>query len=296
MSLIELALQRVKADEAATKRGKTETAAPASGAAPTRAEVAAGAIPVPDVPLNPDILIDDEFLRETGLAAPESHEHQQRAEYRHIKYGLLRGTNESGNLILITSALEGEGKSFTSLHLALSLASEQDYSVVLVDADVIRPTLTRMLGNEGRRGLMDAVVDASVNVESLMLSTNIRGLSFLPAGRPDDRATEHFASARMGEVMGRILAVPNRIVVVDTLPLLLTTEARALTALGGQVVLVVRAESTPQAAVLEAIELLGEGANVKLLLNAAVRSKALGYYGGGYGYTYQPIDKKKEKA
>jgi Mrp family chromosome partitioning ATPase len=155
-----------------------------------------------------------------------------------------------------------------------------------------------MMGFENRPGLMDAVMDVNANLDSLIAPTSIRGLSFMPAGRHDERATEHFASARMGTVINQLLSVPNRLVVVDTLPLLLTTEARALTALGGQIVLVVRAESTPQNAVSEAIELLGEGPNVKLLLNGVVRNKALAYYGLGHGYDYysHKHDQNKESA
>lgn len=293
MSLIELALQRAKADSAKAAADKTSHAMPASGGVSLRNDPVIATAPAVDVE-NPDILITEEFLRKNGLSAPQTHEHQQRAEYRRIKYGLLRELAGAGNLILVTSALQGEGKSFSSFHLAASLASEQDYTVLLVDADVIRPSLSRMLGREGRPGLMNAVADTSVNVESLVSTTNVRGLSFLSAGPHDERATEHFASARMGEVMRRLLSVPNRIVVVDTLPLLLTTEARALTSLGGQIVLVVRAESTPQNAVLEAVDLLGEGANAKLLLNAAVRSKALEYYGMEHGYDYVPNKTHKE--
>jgi Mrp family chromosome partitioning ATPase len=295
MSLIELALQRVKADSAKASPAERSTAPVQPGAVVQRHEALPGATPPVEV-LNPDIHITEAFLRENGLSPPQSHEHQQRAEYRHIKYGLLRDQGRSGShQILVTSALQGEGKSFSSFHLAMSLASEQDYTVLLVDADVIRPSLSRMLGREGQPGLINAVTDPGTNVESLIATTNVRGLSFLSAGPHNERATEHFASARMGEVMRQLLSVPNRIVVVDTLPLLLTTEARALTSLGGQIVLVVRAESTPQNAVLEAVDLLGEGANVKLLLNAAVRAKALEYYGIGHGYDYVPNNTKKEQ-
>jgi protein-tyrosine kinase len=294
MSLIELALQRVKADSARTSADK---AAPQAAHSPAlRNDIAPAGVPAVDVE-NPDIVITEAFLRDHGLSAPQSHEHQQRAEYRHIKYGLLRDAAQTrSNLILVTSALQGEGKSFSSFHLASSLASEQDYTVLLVDADVIRPSLSRMLGRDDQPGLMSAVADASINVETLISTTSVRGLSFLGAGPADEHATEHFASARMGEVMRQLQSIPNRIVVVDTLPLLLTTEARALTALGGQTVLVVRAESTPQNAVLEALDLLGEGVRTKLLLNAAVRSKALEYYGMGHGYDYLPNKANKEKS
>jgi exopolysaccharide/PEP-CTERM locus tyrosine autokinase len=289
MSLIELALQRVKADSAKGSAEKGPANAgqslPVGAAARTEPVVPAT---VPAEPREPELFITEAFLREKGLLAPEAHEHQQRAEYRHIKYGLLREISRQGGhgLIFVTSALQGEGKSFSSMHLALSLASEQDYTVVLVDADVIRPSVSRLMGCEDRPGLMNALADPETSVESLILQTNVRGLSFLPAGRHEERATEFFSSARMAEISRQLLSVPNRIVVVDTLPLLLTTESRALASLGGQIVLVVRAESTPQNAVLEAIDVLGEGANVKLLLNASVRAKALEYYGFGHGYDY----------
>jgi Mrp family chromosome partitioning ATPase len=262
MSLIELALQRVKADsaKASPEKGAVGGGLPAAGGAAVRSDAP---VVVPE-PREPEIFITDAFLREKGLMAPEAHEPQQRAENRHIKYGLLREIGRQGGqgLSFVTSALQGEGKSFSTVHLALSLASEQDYTVVLVDAEVIRPSVSRLMGCEDRPGLMNARVDTGANVESLIVPTNVRGLSFLPAGRHEERATEFFASARMAEITRQLLSVPNRIVVVDTLPLLLTTESRALASLGGQIVLVVRAESTPQNAVQEAIDLLGEGANV----------------------------------
>jgi protein-tyrosine kinase len=236
----------------------------------------------------PDLVISDAMLREKGLRALPDDEAQQRAEYRHIKHGLLPELRAKGGkrTILITSALQGEGKSFSAAHLAMSLAVEPDYTVLLVDADVIRPNLTRTFGLSGKPGIMDAVVDTSIDVQSLIVTTSIEGLSILPAGRAHENATEHFASTRMREVIEQLLSVPNRIVVIDSLPLLLTTEARALSPVAGQILLVVRAESTPQNAVLQAVELLGDVANVKLLLNAVVRTKALGYLGAEYGYGY----------
>ena len=250
----------------------------------------------PRVAPTPELQITDALLRDKGLRAEADDEAQQRAEYRHIKHGLTAELREPNarRIVLMTSALQGEGKSFSAAHLAMSLAVEPDYTVLLVDADVIRPNLTRTFGLAGRPGIMDAVADPNVDVQSLIVTTSIDGLSILPAGRANENATEFFASDRMREVIEQLLAVPNRIVVIDSLPLLLTTEARALAPVAGQIVMVVRAESTPQSAVKQAIELLGEGANVKLLLNAIVRSKALGYYmGGEYGYGY---DYKTEKA
>jgi capsular exopolysaccharide synthesis family protein len=210
------------------------------------------------------------------------------AEYRHIKRGLLEdiSSHKASRMMLIASALPGEGKSYTAANLAVSLALEPDYTVLLVDADVIKPFISRRFGLAGQPGLMDAAANADIDVESLVVTTSIEGFSILPAGRAHPNATEHFASARMHEIIGLLLAVPNRLIVVDSLPLLLTTEARVLVPLAGQVVLVVRAEVTPQNAVLQAIELLGPGANAKLVLNAVERTRVLDYFGYGYGYGY----------
>ncbi len=297
MSLIERALQKGR------KNGDAPSVSGAAVSNATARRVTVQPVPITSValhdtndapPVPPDLVIDETFLREKRLRAMPGQESQQRAEYRHIKHTLLNElrASEARRLLLVTSALQGEGKSFSAAHLALSLALEPDFSVLLVDADVIRPNLSRMFAVTDRLGLMDAVVDPMLDVQSLILTTNIDRLSVLPAGRPNENATEYFASSRMHDVMEELLAVPNRLVIVDSLPLLLTTEARAMSSVAGQIVLVVRAESTPQTAVLQAIELLGEGANVRLLLNAVVRTKALKYLGYGYGYTYNEENPK----
>jgi len=300
MSLIERALQKARVNRPAPPTHEARDRGPNTVPVPIVTEVPSQPI-VPPPPTaavvakgfprivsTPQLTISDAMLREKGLRALPEDEQQQRAEYRHIKHGLLPELRapDGKRTVVITSALQGEGKSFSAAHLAMSLAVEPDYTVLLVDADVIRPNLTRTFGLAGRPGIMDAVVDPSVDVQSLIVTTNIEGLSLLPAGRPHENATEHFASARMREVIEQLLAVPNRIVVIDSLPLLLTTEARALSPVAGQIILVVRAESTAQSAVMQALELLGEGANVKLVLNAVVRTKALGYLGAEYGYGY----------
>jgi protein-tyrosine kinase len=295
MSLIERALQKARTNRPAVAAPRGVEATVLDASQNPRTVPIADTRPVPvlvtefsRVAAAPQLQITEAFLSEKGLRAELEDEAQQRAEYRHIKHGLTAELRDAGMrpIVLITSALQGEGKSFSAAHLALSLAVEPDHSVLLVDADVIRPNLTRTFGLSGRPGLMDAVADPEIDVQSLIVTTSIEGLSILPAGRSHENATEFFASARMREVIEQLLAVPNRIVVIDSLPLLLTTEARALSPVAGQIVMVVRAERTPQSAVQEAINLLGEGANVKLLLNAVVRTKALGYLGHEYGYGY----------
>ncbi len=283
MSLIEQALYKKKEQADATASAERR-AVPAERARESNAP------PAGRTADQPSLQITESRLAELGLRADRDQLRQQRAEYRHLKRSVLASVaeNEANRLVLVASALEGEGKTFTATNLALSLALDPDHAVLLVDADVIQPTLSGMFGLSDRAGIMDAVLDPTLDVESLVLTTSIEGLSILPAGRAHENATEYFASVRMREVVERISSVPNRIIVMDSLPLLLSTESTALAPSAGQVLLVVRAEGTPKPAVRQAIALLGSHPNIKLVLNAVVWTRLLDYmvYGYGYGYGY----------
>lgn len=277
MSLVEKALNKLR-----------EAAGPAPVAEQRAAPYVAEQRPVvPRAPVE-QIFLTPEMHKKLGLVAPPEQEHQRTSEFRHIKRQLLAEIQErpDARMVLVASALAGEGKSFTSANLARSLAQEPDFSVLLIDADVLNPQLTRSLSLQGKPGLTEAITQAGVDPESLVVGTDIAGLSVLPAGGSNERATEYFGSERMREVLATLLAVPGRILVVDSLPLLLTTEARSLTPHASQLLLVVRAESTPQSAVEQALAIIGESVNVKLVLNAVVRTPLSRYIGYGTGYEY----------
>ncbi len=183
-------------------------------------------------------------------------------------------------LILVTSALPGDGKTFTSINLALSMARERDVSVLLIDADAPRANISRVLGIRKEPGLLDALMDESVDVESLIMRTDIRGLDVLPAGSSVENATELLASARMSQIAERIGSRhPMRLVVFDSAPLLVSSEARVLTRIPGQIVLVVRAGATPQRAVQEAVGHLDKQKLRGLIVNGAPMRQGGDYYG-----------------
>ena len=293
MSLVERALSKVRESASPGSASSADAQATSKEGLAGRAAQTAASVavrdPFPRIVVDPALKITDGVLLNAGLLAPIDQQRQIVSEYRHVKRRLLAEVQAgtANRMVLMASALPGEGKSFSSANLAMSLALEPDYTVLLVDADVIKPNLSRVFGLTEKPGLVDAVADPSADVESMIITTSIDGLSILPAGRMDPNATELFASLRMQYVVDQLLAVPNRLIVFDSLPMLLTTEARALVPLAGQVLLVVRAESTPQQAVLQALDVIGEDANVKLLLNAVVRTKAMKYLGYGYyGYDY----------
>lgn len=242
--------------------------------------------------------VDRAALISAGFLPPEQKQGQIAGQFRHIKRPLLaaalgRGMEPllHGRMILLTSSLPNEGKTFTSINLALSISLERDISVVLVDADVAKAHVSRLFGLDAEPGLLDAVRDESVDVESLILPTDIPKLSVLPAGRQTDMATELLASFHMESVLAKVVGweTRKRIVIFDSPPLLLTSESRVLAQHMGQVVLVVRAGVTPQQAVFDSIDCLGGSKSVTLLLNQSQSISHAGYnyrdgvYGGEYG-------------
>jgi exopolysaccharide/PEP-CTERM locus tyrosine autokinase len=238
------------------------------------------------------ILIDREALRCDGFIAREDEERMLVDQYRQIKRPLIahafgkRATKiPDGHLILVSSALAGDGKTFTCLNLALSMAREQDRSVLLVDADVAKAHITTLFGAEDQPGLLDLLgEDSKLTLNDVILETDIKGLSVMTAGLMQTHSTELLASERMESLIRALSAQdPNRIVLFDSSPLLVTSESRELTSLVGQVVLVVAAELTPQDAVIEALGAVDQSKPVNLILNQARHSSGNGYYGYGYG-------------
>ena len=237
-----------------------------------------------------------EAISASGLLVPLATRSQLADEYRVIKRPLIanamsKGTVPiaNGNLIMITSALPGEGKSFTAINLAISIAMELDNTVMLVDADVARPSVLNMLGLPPAPGLLDVVAKDSVDISDVLLRTNIEKLSILPSGTAHPRATELLASEAMTRLLEDMSSrYSDRIIIFDSPPLLLTTESRALAAHMGQIVIVVNAEHTAQAAVKQAVAAI-EACPVKMMvLNQARQSSTEGYgYGYGYGYGHE---------
>jgi protein-tyrosine kinase len=239
----------------------------------------------------PTVVLDREALRTMGLLPPVEEERRLASQYRKIKRPLIanaigRGVERlpNGCLIMLASAMSGEGKTFTALNLALSIATEKDFSVLLVDADVAKPQLSRIFNLEGERGLLDVLRDPQLDVESLIRRTDVPTLSFLPAGKSSADATELLASKRMEELAKHLgEREGQRIVLFDTPPLIQTTESPALVQVAGQILVVVRAESTPQPVLLDALASLQEHPAVSLILNQSMRSATSAYYYYGYG-------------
>lgn len=233
-------------------------------------------------------------LRRMGVLTPDAGRSKIAEEYRLIKRPLLAnafghgGTAPipNGNLIMVTSSVPGEGKSFTAINLAISMATELESTVLLVDADVTKAAVLRYMGLKADRGLLDVLRDPTIQLPDVLIKTDIAKLTILPAGQGFAHATELLASSAMQNFVSDIAnRYHDRIIIFDTPPLLSTSEASVLAGYMGQIVFVVEAERTPQELVKDALAHLEDAEHVGIVLNKApVRTGEGGYYGYGYGY------------
>ena len=207
-------------------------------------------------------------------------------EYRRIKrpllsnaFGKTASTVEHGNLILVTSSVPGEGKTHTSINLALSIAKERDHTVLLVDCDVARHGTSNMLDIADREGLIE-ILEGGACVSDVILRTDIPELCLLSAGRGSDDVSELLSSQRMIDFVLEIgTRYDDRVIIFDAPPLLATPQTQVLAEHVGQVVFVIEAGSTEQSQVEEAIDLLAEDQAVGIVINKSEGLAHRGYYG-----------------
>ncbi len=236
--------------------------------------------------------IDLARLQAAGFITPNVKESKLLHEFRVIKRPLIQNALgkgaapvANGNLIMVTSALPNEGKSFVSLNLAMSMAMELDCRVLLVDADVVKPSLPSLLAIHRTKGLLDVLTHRDLSFGDVMLQTNVPRLTLALSGTPHRGAYELLASEAMTTLLEEISnRYPDRIVIFDSPPLLATSESRVLASHMGQIVVVVEAERTTHAALESALSTVEACPVVLTLLNKAVQSDAGSYYGyNGYG-------------
>lgn len=231
--------------------------------------------------------IDLARLASMGYVTPDNPRTQIANEFRVIKRPVLSNIQgrsaapvDRANLIMVTSSVPGEGKTFVSINLAISMAMELDSTVLLVDADVSRPSVLQRLGLPPAPGLLDFLTDGSRRVGDVLLRTNIDKLSILPAGTPSGHATELLASTQMNKLLDELAGrYSDRILVFDAPPLLPSTESRVLASRMGQVVLVVESERTPHQTVASALATIDSCPVVLPLLNKTSQPEVGTYYG-----------------
>jgi protein-tyrosine kinase len=226
-------------------------------------------------------------LRARGYLTPDAAKSQTADEFRVIKRPIIRNAlskigsrGRNPNLVMVTSSVPGEGKTFTALNLAMSVTMEFDNTVLLVDGDVAHPSLPELLGIPNEPGLLDLLTRDDVDVADALVRTNVEKLTVLPAGTPQRRSTELLASEQMAGLLGELASrYSDRIIIFDSPPLLATTEARVLATHMGQIVMVVAADATSQHAVNQALATIESCEVVLMMLNKASRTEVGSYYG-----------------
>ncbi|MBF7072147.1 tyrosine-protein kinase family protein [Glaciecola sp. MH2013] len=235
--------------------------------------------------------IDLERLEERGFVSPNSTRSLINEEYREIKrkllanaFGALSGTINNSNIIMVTSARPSEGKTFTAVNLAISIAAEQDKRVLLVDADVLKPNTLRTLGLNERSGLMEYLLGEKEEIGEVMFRTNLNKLRLIPAGRSHHLSTELLASEAMSDLIDEFSnRYPDRIVIIDTPPLIGINESAILANFAGQAVVVVEEGRSKLADVKKAVDRLNPDMAIGYVINKSVsQSDSNGYYGYSY--------------
>lgn len=268
-------------------------AAPVAQNQAVAAPITGGAVP----PTRPVVRaenteIDLQRLAALGMLTPDITRSIIAEEYRAIKRPLIKNAFDQSaarvdraNLIMVTSALPGEGKSFTSINLAMSIAMEMDHTVLLVEADVAKPAVVRYLGvSEAEKGLVDYLSDDQLQLEELLVRTNVPKLTLLRAGQSHPHSTELLASKNMLRLTQELSQrYPDRVVILDAPPLLVSSEAAVLAGLVGQIVLVVESGVTPKHLVKDALSLLGNEKIIGIVLNKSRGGSSQGYGYGHYG-------------
>jgi protein-tyrosine kinase len=238
--------------------------------------------------------VSQQALIEGGLLAPFEQAAGVADEFRRIKRPLIANAVQPGaigashrNVIMIASGLAGAGKTFCSVNLAFSMSLERELNVLLVDADVAKPHISRAFGLENAPGLIDLLAEEADSVAELLIRTDVNDIQVLPAGRLHPQATELLASERMSTIVNELATrYSDRLVIVDSPPLLITSEAQALASKVGQIALVVEAGRTSKQCVEQTLARLPREKPVNIILNKASRGPGGSYY-GEYGYGYE---------
>ena len=286
-SLVEKAMERLAPPEGVARgSAKPAFAAPPPGRRPARDAHPAGR----------QVAIDLVKLQLAGYVTPNCEPTRTAEEFRVLKRPLLikafgAGARRvpNGHLVMITSARPNEGKTFTAINLSMSIASEPDLHVLLVDSDVHKIGLLDVLGIPADKGLVDLLADDGLDLADVLVKTNIANLTVLPAGSSLPQATELLASQRMVDV-ARELAnrYPNRVIIFDAPPVLASSEPAALALHVGQIVVVVEADHTNQRAIEETLSLISACQNISFVLNktsfptSSDRFGSYSYYGYGH--------------
>ena len=206
-------------------------------------------------------------------------------QYKILREQVKKILNEEGShLLAIMSPVKGDGKSTVAANLAVAIALDYDQQILLIDADLRSPSIHNFFGIKSTPGLADYLSSESrANLMSYVQNTSLPGLRVLPAGRPTSLSSELLATEKMKSLLKEIsVKFPGHQVIIDTSPVLSTSDPLVLAQQVDKIVMVVRAGRTPRECLSEAIKSLGSDRVKGIILNGAdlgPTSKYYYYYG-----------------
>lgn len=247
----------------------------------TVGKTVAAAVHVPPLPSSPAAAkIDNPFIvtvNDPNTPAAE--------EYRKLKSILVKLTKGEHfqNTLMVTSSVGSEGKSLTALNLAVSLAQEYDHTVLLVDADLRKPSIHQYIGLDPKVGLAECLLEG-VDVGEAIVNTGIGKLSVLLHGKTIRNPAELFSSLRMKELVKELKhRYPDRYIIIDTPPVLPFAETRSISTLIDGIVFVVKEGAASLNDVSDAIAAL-KGTN---LLGIVYNEAGIDGFNDRYNYYYR---------
>ena len=234
--------------------------------------------------------IDLEFLADQGIIVPCEERSILNEEFRRIKQPLINNIKgksaqviEKANLIQVTSALAGEGKTFTAINLAIAISQEFDHTVLLVDADLLRPSMNEVFALDEKKGLSDYLSGEVHSLSEILLTTNIPKLTFLPAGKQHHLTSELFSSDLLNNLFCELSdRYSDRIIIIDSSPVLHTNEANILARKVGQIVFVIEQNRTTQSEVKQALSQFDDNSVIGIVMNKSRGSDSSSVYGYYY--------------
>ncbi len=282
---IEKALQRQREDTPQTVATDTTKSIKRTMQAPFSTKASA-------VSNNQSLTLNLDELDQKGFVSLSAKRSRINEEYREIKrkllknaFGFLSTTLTRSNIIMVSSARPSEGKTFTAINLALSIAAEQDKTVLLVDADVLKSNVLHTLGVEAEQGLMEYLNNDQMDLSQVLYNTNVDKLKIIPAGQTHHLSTELLASKRMEETIEEFSKrYPDRVVIIDTPPLLGINESAIMAGFAGQAVLVVEEGKAKLSDIQDTVDRLNPDMAIGFVMNKSTQQGSK--YGDYYGYYY----------
>ena len=285
MSIIEKALDKLGTPESEAAAKKTIDEKPdRSVKAKTSEKTPDDKGAVKEARRSRSINLDLDALGKRGYLTPNTDNKVLFEQYRRIKLPVLKQafenpTGQNRNIVMITSSVAGEGKSFTSMNLAMSIAYEYNYTVLLIDADITKKMSSKIMGVEGASGLIEYLTGKEQNLENLILKTNIQKLNLIPSGTYTDLVTELYSSQRMTDLIEELSTRYNdRLIIIDTPPVLEDSSAKVLAGLADQIAYIVEAEKTPKHVVEQGLRMLGREKHIGIILNKSNVRRNKSYY------------------